>query len=312
MLDGKAAACHRDDVVDERLVLLDGLVDSQRGADVLHHGAGVDRQGARRDLAADHRVDELFLTALRVTLLEHHDLDLRERLGRFLHRSDGGGLVFLDAHIAAGHAERLHHDGAADEDLLRMLTHDAVVGGQERLALGAVEDQALRLLVLGRGQLHVRRERCAAETDDAGLLDLLDDFFRGKRNILDDGLAPVDVFHPLVAFHRDLHMLHHVAGDVGTRADRLHGTRNGRVHEPGDESGRFGDHLSHLHLVACRHDRGGRCAQMLGHRNVSRLDCGEDLYRGFRGDLAVVRMDATDSKRFLHGAFLRFWVSEGN
>ena len=312
MLGRQAAAGDGDDVVDRRFVFLDGLIDSQRGADVLDHGTRVDRQRARRDLPADDRVDELFFTALRIAFLEGDDLDLRESLGRFRHRGDGGGLVLLDAHIATGNAEGFHHDGAADEDLLRTLPHDAVVAGQVRLALGTVENQAFGLLVLGRGEFHVGREGGAAQTDYAGLLDLLDDLFGGIGNLADDAVAPVDVFHPLIALDRDLDVRDHVAGDVGPRSDRLDGTGDRRMDISGNEAGRFGNHLAHLHLVAHRHDRRGRGAQMLCHRNVGGLDRREDLDRSFCGDLVVVRMDAADSKRFLHWAFLQFWVSEGN
>ena len=56
-----------------------------------------------------------------------------------IHRGDGFGIVFLDADDGTGIAEHLLHDGDADDDLLAPLEHDAVVAGQVRLTLRAVD-----------------------------------------------------------------------------------------------------------------------------------------------------------------------------
>jgi hypothetical protein len=66
-------------------------------------------------------------------------------------------------------------------DAFRVLDHDAMVGREVRLALGAVEDDRFDGEVARRRQLHVRRERGAAESDDASLLDGADDLVGRER-----------------------------------------------------------------------------------------------------------------------------------
>jgi hypothetical protein len=72
----------------------------------------------------------------------------RSRDGR-PERLDRVGLVLLHPDHRAAHAQRVHHDPHAEVHALRELHHRAVVGGQVRLALGAVDQQQLDLHVRG-------------------------------------------------------------------------------------------------------------------------------------------------------------------
>ena len=67
-------------------------------------------------------------------------------------------------------AERAHHDARAEMNALRILDHDAMVGREIRLALGAVEDDRLDCVIARRRELDVRRKCRAAESDDAAFL----------------------------------------------------------------------------------------------------------------------------------------------
>ena len=69
----------------------------------------------------------------------------------------------------------------------------------------------------------MRRERRAAESDDAGILDLCDDFFRGCSDFTPDIRSAVDLREPFVAFHGDHHVHHHIAGEVSVRLHGRHG-----------------------------------------------------------------------------------------
>ena len=73
-LVGEAVARNRHNIVDERLVLLHGVVYGHSRTDVLHHSANADRQRSGAHLTVHHRVDELLFAALRVTHLHRHYL----------------------------------------------------------------------------------------------------------------------------------------------------------------------------------------------------------------------------------------------
>ena len=249
-----------------------------------------------------HGVDELLFATLRVTLLQrlHFHIRIAELAHRGAHRGDSLRLVLLDADHAAA-AEHLLHDGGADDDFFRTLDHDAVVAGQERFALGAVENQAFRHLAGRRAELDVGRESRTAQTYDTGGLDLVQD---GGLVVGDGGhelLAAVDRGIPFIAFDGDLHVHDGIAGEVLARGDGLDRARYGRMDEGGDESARFRDHLADKDFVAHGDDRLGRGAEVLGHRDIDGLRERELLDGAFAGIFAVVGVDTTHREcQFTH------------
>ena len=290
-------------VVDERLVLLDHVIDGEGGADILDDRADGNRQGAGTDLAVHDGVDELLLTALRVTHLHGHDLDAVVLRGKLLQLGDdlvdvgdGFGLVLLDGDGAGHVAEDLLEDGGADDDLLALLEEDAEVGGEVRLAFAAVDDQALALGSRRRGELDMGRERCAAETDDAAELDFLEQGFVVVRNLGDERIGLVDAFHPFVAFTGDFDGHDRVAGEVGARGDGLHRTGDGGMDIGGNESAGLGDRLADLDLVTDGDEGLGRGSDVLGDGEESAVRERHGLDPAFAGNLAVVRMDTADGE----------------
>ena len=158
----------------QRFVLLNCLIDSKGSCNILYHSAYVDRKSHGLNLAFHHSVDELFLSALRVFFLERHHFDAVIAFCSFLKSSKGLihhpyclRLVLLDSDDCAASAEDLLHDCRADDDFLAPFEHDAVVGSKVRLALCAIENQALSLLARRRAELHVCREGRTAESDDS-------------------------------------------------------------------------------------------------------------------------------------------------
>ena len=134
LLHREAVACDCHHVGDERNVLLDSLIYSERCRNVLDYGTHVDRKSHRLHLTAHHSVDKLLLTALRILLLESHHRDAFIALCRRLelrygscHGLDGLRLVLFDADHSRASAENLLHDSGSDNDLLAPLEHDAIV-----------------------------------------------------------------------------------------------------------------------------------------------------------------------------------------
>ena len=300
----QAVARDSQGVGDQGLVLLDGFVYGQGGRHVLHDGADADRQGAGSHLTVHHGIDKLLFTALRIFLLQRQHLDpmIAEIIDGCIHRCDGLGLVFLDTDDGTGIAEHLLHDGDTDNDFLAPLEHDAVVAGQVRLTLRAVDDQALRLGTTGRIEFDVGRESRAAETYDAAGPDAVQDGIRVFGNFGVKFVAPVDALLPLITFDRNLDMGDRVAGDVLAGTDRLDRAGNGTVDKGGDESARLREDGADLDLVTDGDYGFGRSAQMLGHGNINGRGQRKHLNGALAGDLAVVRMDAADGecRQFSH------------
>ena len=259
-------ACDGDDALDERLILLHGLVDGEDGAHVLHHGADRDGQRAALHLTADHGVDELLLAPLRVTHLERHHLDALLLGGQLLHQLDGVGLVAFNADHGAANVDGGHEDLHPDDDFFAFGQHQRVVRRQIRLALDGVNDQYLGLAARGRRELDLRGEGGATHTDDAGGGDLPDDLFGGQRAVADEGLTAVDGLFPFVALDVDVDCGLGQTSGVEHGVDLGHGARNGRVYVGRNEPCGLADQRPDLHLVAFGHHRLSRCTDVLPER----------------------------------------------
>ncbi|OIQ86915.1 hypothetical protein GALL_312470 [mine drainage metagenome] len=145
----------------------------RRHVEALHADLG--RQLAARHLQPGQHPDQLLGAATRVQggHYRHCDRHGAPAAGRAhgLHRLR---LVVLDADEAAFGAQQVLHDFDAAHDGLGPFTHQHVVAGDERLALGAVEDQRFNRMHSIRAQLDVRREGGAPEADHASLAQALE------------------------------------------------------------------------------------------------------------------------------------------
>ena len=189
------------------------LVDSEGCTYVLHDGTHIHRNcGRRRHLATDHSIDELFLTSLRITLLQGNNFNLIlraiELLGTFLcEQFDGSGLIGLDANITLRHLGALHQELEAYENLVGMLHHQAIVGSDIGLTLYGVDDDTLGLSRRRRGELDKRGETGATHTNDTSVLDTIDNFLGGELRMSRhefELIRAIDLIFPFIAIHSNI------------------------------------------------------------------------------------------------------------
>ena len=301
--DGRAG--HGDDALDGRQALVRGAVDAVGGERVEHGAADLRGQPAGRHLAAGDRLDQGFLSALRVLALERDDLDahvLRAVEVQHVHREF---FVQLDAEIRLVHLAGPHDELDALQQLPRVLDHRAVVGGDVRLALGAVDDDGVDLAPAAR-DLERGRERRAAHADDAGLADDARDQLGIGQRLLGRGGDGIRRGVLEVVFDDDGR--DHIAEVVEPRLDRGDAAGHGRVHGRGDGGLCLADFLSEPHLVADGDERRTGRADVLGHGNdhLRRLRNGGDpSFVG--GGLLIVRMHAAMGlKKHEHHLCLEF------
>jgi hypothetical protein len=251
--------------------LLDAAAAGQQAADLGRRGdvhaerADVDGQPSRRHLAPEQRREQHLLGTLRVLHAELLDGDRQTRgdaLAEVLHRV---GLVGLDADDDALGLSQLEQVADSGVDVLALLEHDPVVGGQEGLALDAVDDHRVDLLVLRDLQLHMGRERRPAEPDDAGVLNRGDDLVDARR-AQRAGLAVHHLLRrPGVGLEIDAG--HHATGDAGRQRDPAHDPRRRGVHRHRDESVGAGDALAAGHLLPLPDHGHRRLADVLDQRD---------------------------------------------
>ena len=142
-----------------------------------------------------------------------------------------------------------------------VLQHAPVVRGDIGLTLGAVDEKGVDLIQVLGGQLHRRGEAGAAQTHQTAGAD-------GVR----EGLEVCD----LGGSDGGVHLLLPVRGDdhgglgrpVGPHhgGDLSDGTRHAGVDVGGHEAPRLAHHGTYVHLIALRHHRGRRSADVLVHR----------------------------------------------
>ena len=102
------------------------------------------------------------------------------------------------------------------------------------------------------------REGRATKTYDTAGLDAVENELTVLGDFGHEGIGKIHALDPLVTFDGYLDMGHIVTGQVLAGADGLHGAGCGRMHEGGDESRRFGNHLPGEYLVAdCDYRFGG-------------------------------------------------------
>ena len=154
-------------------------------------------------------------------------------------------LVVFHADDDLVHAEHLGKIRGAADDLLGTLQHGAVVTGDVGLALGTVDDDGIHLADAA-GDLHVGGERCAAHTDDAGVLHDLDHLVHRQRVGVGGGLDFLRQFVLEVVFNDDGH--HVAAHGIGTGLHCLDRAGNTGVDRRA-QTMELADLLAHLHVV---------------------------------------------------------------
>jgi hypothetical protein len=256
-----AAPGHGDDPLDERKPRLEDLGDRGDGGHVLHERARVHRQPARGHLAPEHRLDQHLLRALRVLGRErlHADVDVFRERGP--DRLDGVGLVAFDPEDGTRDTQAAHHDADSELYALGVLHHAAVVRRQIGLALAAVHEQDVDLLVLGRRELHVGGEGGASQADETRVADRGHQL--GGREGGPVGNQPRPRRLRGVRLDGDPHSQAEAA--VRKRPTRDADDRAGRrrVDRRGHEAVGLRDHIPALHPVARVHHGSGWVARVL-------------------------------------------------
>ena len=296
---------HGGVALEQRLVLHHSLVDSVGRTHVLHDGTHVDGDGGRcRHLTTDDGVNQLLLTALRIALLQGDNLDVvfrsGERFGTFLGQQlDGGHLVGLNTNVSGGHLGTLHQQFQTDQNLVGMLHHQTEVGGDIRLALYGVDDDALSLGRGRWGQLDEGGETGTAHTYDTGILDAADNLLGGQLGMLLDGLqlvGAVDGLFPLVAFYINYNNGLAIASSVDGGIDLEYGTADRREDRSTDKTASLGNHSTHLHLVALLYDGLGGSTNVLRQREDGLLRQRSHLGLGLVGQLILFGVYTTNTE----------------
>ena len=209
---------------------------------------------------------------------------------------DGLGLVVLDANHRLVHMQHLLQDGGTHHHLLALFQEGTEVGGKVRLALATVDDEHFAGLARRRGQFYMRREGGTAQAHDTGQADFLQHGLVVVIKGGHQGVGRIDALHPLVPLDGNLNANLRIAGQVFARPDGLHRTRHGRMDERRYEPAGFGHRLSHLHLVADRHEGLRRRTDVLGHADIHGRRKRQRFNRTAAGNLRILRMHTANRK----------------
>ena len=165
ILDCRAVDRHA--LFDERQTGSAVSCDGRNRRTVENHRADVQRKLSFGDLLARHVVNQNLLAALRVHRLERHDFHVLLVFHKLSIARNALRLVVLDAEDDARHLQKLLQQPAARDHVKRVVDHRARIGGDVRLALGAVDDHAFDLVEILDRQLDDRREARAAQANQA-------------------------------------------------------------------------------------------------------------------------------------------------
>ncbi len=288
LLEGVAG--EGDDAGDERFTVDDGALDGKHGGHVEHHDAHVHRAASLGYLTTGEQLYGLLGAARGV--LGGDRLDQYVFVGGVTGQlADGGRLVvFHPDQGQLGFEQVLEHPDAV-HDLVGVLLHQPVIGGDVGLAFEAVDDQDLGELAAAV-ELAVGREHGAAEAGDTGLLNALEQ------------LAPLQI--PVVGLALALAPgIFAIRGEGDAEIVETGGVGHRMVADGGDGAGGRGVHrhdppllmtgewLTLLDPVADPHQQIAGRARVLAHRDdeLGRQTCVH--HRGEAGLLLVLgRMNA--------------------
>ncbi len=262
LLEGVAG--EGDDALDERLAVDDGTLDGEHGGDVEHHDTHVHRAAALGDLASGEQLYGLLGTARGV--LGRHRLDQHIGVGGMPGQGrDGRGLVVFHPDQGELRLEQVLEHPDAVHDLVGILLHQPVVGGDVGLALQAVDDQDLGELAAAV-ELAVGRKDGAAEAGDPRLLDALQQLAPLQVPVVRLGfaLAP-GIF--AVRGEDDAEIIE--TGGVRHRVllDGGDGAGGGGVHRHDAPLVKTGERLAFLYLVSHLYQQFAGGTRVLAHRD---------------------------------------------
>ncbi len=280
------------DARDQRLAEQHGVMDGNAGADVLAEHADIRWQTTAGHLFASEDLDQLLFAAGGV--LGRKDLEHEGALtdGR-AHRGDGFGLVVLDADQHVLRLDQVREDLDTCYQLGGFFTHQQIVGGDVRLALGAVDDQRADRLGRRGAELYCGGETRATQTIDTGLANQFEQ--RAALELLVIGLRmQINPFVLAIAVDDDRIGEHARYVRKGLWADKADHTGRGGVQRCADEAAGGRDLLAFEHPLAEGDTRLRRGAQVLRQRQYQALGQRCRLDRRAVGQVLVLRwVDAT-------------------
>ncbi len=240
---------HGEGTADQRFAGLEVTAEERDGLDVHDDTADVGRQFSGRYLSAGRRIDEDFFCALRVGGRETDELCHVFELFVLFHglqqHFECVCLVVLDPDVGILEAEPFDDFPDAGQDVLRMIEHFTVVDRDVGLTFRSIDDEGVDACVLFERKFDMGREACAAETDEPGRTNCVQEvLFR-----LDDrGLHFFGERHFSVGF--DDNGVDHVAVDDPDRFDRFDRTGNGGMDRCTDKCIGAADDLTDFDFIA--------------------------------------------------------------
>ena len=248
----------RHDALHQRQPVIKQIGDRGGGANVVRQDPEVEWQPAGGDLLPEQRHEQHLLGALGVLHLNAHHL--HRGGGNGLECFDRIGLVELDSDPAPLASQQEAEDLRTADHGGGLLDHHTVVTRQVWLTLAAVDDDLVHHFAVGHGELDVAGEGCAAEADDATVLDELEGFARLQRRGV-GGLAHELLAGPRVAAEHDRR--DHAPTGVETQFDGGDTAGNGGVQRNRDETTGIGQLVTPAHVIAWLHYCHARRADML-------------------------------------------------
>ena len=286
--------------LEERLVLHNCLINSEGSTYILNYCSNVDWDSWRsRNLTADNGIHQLLLTSLRVLLSQRYNLDTGVISSLFLEEFDGSRLVVLDTDVALLYLCRLHQKVQANENLIGMLHHQAIVGSDIRLALYTVDDDTLCLGSRRRTKLDEGRETGTTHTSDTCHLDTVYNLFWSQLSMSLKRLEfirAVDTLLPLIAFYINNDARLAITSSINRCIYLEHGSRNGTVNRSTHKTTSLSDECTHLHLVALGNYRLGRSTDVLTKWENSLLRERSYLSSHLGSNLILFWVNSTNSK----------------
>ena len=229
---------YRGVTLEQRLMLHHSLIDGKGRTNVLHNGTHVDRNSRRcRHLTLNDGINQLFLTTLRIALLQGHYLYLvfcfAEYLLAFLGQQlNSRHFISLNTNVALSHLSTHHQQFQAYENLVGLLHHQTIVGRDVWLALYGVDDDTLSLSGWWRTKLDKGGETGTTHTHDASRLDTVDNLFGCEFGMIFHQLQlvrAVNSIFPFVTLHINNNYRLAVASSINSSINLEHGTTDTRV-----------------------------------------------------------------------------------
>ncbi len=277
-LDSVAGQGHY--ALNQRFAVDDRSLDGEGGANVLHQNANSRGVLAVRHFLAGQNFGQLLGAAGRVFGGDDAQPNAGLPAQRQFQRRDCLRFVVFDADQRELGLQNVLQDLRAFNDLIGMFLHQAVVGGDVRLALGGVEDQRFHAAHAAL-QLAGGRETGAAQTGNTGLMNTLNQFRDRGLTIVRHriALAPA-VFPVCLDNHAQLRQPGRMSGDV--RRNGADGARGRGVYRHGAAAA-DGQRLAFQHPIAGVDAQFAFRPQVLLQRNDKGLGQGSDTQRRTAG-----------------------------